>query len=197
MESVRWGIFGTGDIAHGIAGDFQFVADADLAAVASRTPGRAEAFARRFGVPCAHGSYRAMLEDASIDAVYIATPHSHHHDLALAAIGAGKAVVVEKSFTATYAGAQRIVEAARAKGVFAMEAMWTRFLPAISAAREVVAWTHRRCSRRAGRSARPPRFRSYPSPFRSGTGRWGASGRRRLRRELRPGLPGGCPGDPL
>ncbi|MEZ5086867.1 MAG: Gfo/Idh/MocA family oxidoreductase [Tessaracoccus sp.] len=140
MESVRWGIFGTGDIAHGIAGDFQFVADADLAAVASRTPGRAEAFARRFGVPCAHGSYRAMLEDASIDAVYIATPHSHHHDLALAAIGAGKAVVVEKSFTATYAGAQRIVEAARAKGVFAMEAMWTRFLPAISAAREVVAW---------------------------------------------------------
>ncbi|MDF1489294.1 Gfo/Idh/MocA family protein [Tessaracoccus caeni] len=140
MESVRWGIFGTGGIAQAVAGDFQFVADAELAAVASRTPERAQAFARRHGVARAHGSYRAMLDDPDIDAVYIATPNSHHHDLALAAIDAGKAVLVEKSFTATYAGAQRVVDAARAKGVFAMEAMWTRFLPAISAAREVVAW---------------------------------------------------------
>lgn len=140
MSSVRWGIFGTGAIAQAVASDFPFVADAELAAVASRTPDRATAFAGRHGVPRAHGSYRAMLDDPGIDAVYIATPHSHHHDLALAAIDAGKAVVVEKSFTATHAGAQRVVEAARVKGVFAMEAMWTRFLPAISAAREVVAW---------------------------------------------------------
>lgn len=140
MESVRWGIFGTGAIAQAVAGDLPLVGDAELVAVASRTPEKAQAFASRFDLPKAHGSYRAMLDDPDVDAVYIATPHSHHRDLALAAIEAGKAIVVEKAFTATYAGTRRVVEAARAKGVFAMEAMWTRFLPAFSAAREVAAW---------------------------------------------------------
>jgi predicted dehydrogenase len=71
--------------------------------------------------------------------VYIATPHPQHHAIALAAIRAGKAVLVEKAFTATLAGAEQLVAAARAAGVFAMEAMWTRFQPAVVRARELVA----------------------------------------------------------
>lgn len=140
MTTVRWGIVGTGAIAQAVAGDFQFVPGAVLAAVASRTPEHAAEFARRHGVPKAFGSYREMLESDEIDVVYVATPHPQHRDVALKAIEEGKAVLVEKSFTATLEGTKQIVEAARAKGVFAMEAMWTRFQPVIAAAREVVAW---------------------------------------------------------
>lgn len=140
MSNVRWGIVGTGAIAHGVAGDFQFVPGAELAAVASRTPEKAQAFASRHGVPRAFGSYQEMLESDEVDVVYIATPHPHHRDVALKAIDNGKAILVEKAFTATLSGARQVVEAAREKGVFAMEAMWTRFLPVVAAAREVVAW---------------------------------------------------------
>lgn len=140
MTTVRWGIVGTGAIAHAVAGDFQFVPGAELAGVASRTRANALQFAAQHDVRLAFGSYREMLESPDIDVVYIATPHPQHRDVALAAIANGKAVLVEKAFTATLAGAQEVVDAARAKGVFAMEAMWTRFLPVIAAAREVVAW---------------------------------------------------------
>lgn len=140
MTTVRWGIVGTGAIAQAVAGDFQFVPGAELVAVASRSPEKARAFAHRHGVRQWFGSYRAMLESDSIDVVYIATPHPQHRDVALKAIAEGKAVLIEKAFTATLAGAKQVVEAARAKNVFAMEAMWTRFLPVVAAAREVVAW---------------------------------------------------------
>ncbi len=129
-----------GAIAHGVAGDFQFVPGAELVAVASRTREKAQEFAARHGVAHAYGSYRELLESPEVDVVYIATPHPHHRDVALAAIANGKAVLVEKAFTATLAGAQQVADAARAKGVFAMEAMWTRFQPVVAAAREVVAW---------------------------------------------------------
>lgn len=140
MDTVRWGIVGTGAIAHGVAGDFQFVPGAELVAVASRSKPKAQDFAVQHGVRLAFGSYRELLESPDVDVVYIATPHPYHRDVALAAIANGKAVLVEKAFTATLAGAQQVVDAARAKGVFVMEAMWTRFMPVIAAAREVVAW---------------------------------------------------------
>lgn len=140
MGNVRWGIVGLGAIAHAVAGDFQFVPGAELAAVASRSQEKADAFAKKHGVPTAFGSYRELLESDAVDVVYIATPHPQHRDVALAAIENGKAVLVEKAFTATYDGAKQVVDAARATGVFAMEAMWTRFLPVVAAAREVVAW---------------------------------------------------------
>ncbi|HOA26342.1 MAG TPA: Gfo/Idh/MocA family oxidoreductase [Arachnia sp.] len=140
MSTVRWGIVGLGAIAHGVAGDFQFVPGAELAAVASRTKEKAQEFAARHGVKHAYGSYRELLESPEVDVVYISTPHPYHRDVALAAIANGKSVLVEKAFTATLVGAQQVVDAARAKGVFAMEAMWTRFQPVVAAAREVVAW---------------------------------------------------------
>lgn len=137
--NTRWGMAGLGRIANLVAGDFRHVPNAELVAVASRSPGRAEEFARRHGASRWYGSYRELIADPEVDVVYIATPHPHHHAIALAAIRAGKAVLVEKSITATLAGAEEIAAEARASGVFAMEAMWTRFQPAIVRTRELLA----------------------------------------------------------
>ncbi|MCA0251185.1 MAG: Gfo/Idh/MocA family oxidoreductase [Actinobacteria bacterium] len=134
--SVRWGIAGPGRMAAVMAADFAHVPGAELVAVGSRSAERAQAFADQFGIPRAL-DYDAFFA-ADIDAVYLATPHAQHTDLALAAIEAGKAVLIEKSFTISVADSIAIVEAARARGVFAMEAMWTRFLPAMIELRRMV-----------------------------------------------------------
>ena len=139
MQTIRWGIAGPGRIAANVAGDLALVEGTELAAVGSRSAERAEAFARAHGTDAtrAHGSYRELLDDDAVDVVYIATPHPQHADLAVAALEAGKAVLVEKTFTATLAGAWRVVDTARRHQVFAMEAMWTRFQPAVVRAREI------------------------------------------------------------
>ena len=121
-----------------MARDFGHVPDATLLAVASRSTERAEAFAAEHGVERAYGSYPAIMADPDVDVIYISTPHPQHLQVALAAIAAGKAVLVEKTFTATVAGAEQLVDAARTAGVFAMEAMWTRFQPAIVEARRLI-----------------------------------------------------------
>jgi predicted dehydrogenase len=139
MAPTRWGIAGLGRIAALVADDFAHVPDAELVAAGSRTPAHAEAFAREHGARRAHGSYAELIADPEVDVVYIATTHPQHYAIALAAVLAGKAVLVEKAFTATLAGAQEIVAAARERGVFAMEAMWTRFQPAVVRARELIA----------------------------------------------------------
>lgn len=139
-DDVRWGIAGPGRIALAVAADLALVPGARLVAVGSRDQGRAEAFAAAHGPEVrAHGSYRALVEDPDVDVVYVATPHPQHRPVALAAIAAGKAVLVEKAFTATLAGAEEVVAAARAAGVFAMEAMWTRFQPATAHLRSLLA----------------------------------------------------------
>lgn len=137
--TIRWGVAGTGKMADGFVRDFAHVPDATITAVGSRRPESAGTFAARHGIATAHGSYRALVEDPDVDVVYIATPHPQHHAIATAAIEAGKAVLVEKAFTATLAGAQEVVDLARARGVFCMEAMWTRFQPVVAHARELVA----------------------------------------------------------
>lgn len=139
-KQVRWGIAGPGRIAGTVAGDFGNVTNGELVAVGSRSLDRAQAFADEHVIPRAHGSYRALIEDDEVDAIYVATPHPQHRDIALAAIAAGKHLVIEKSFTATAAGTEQIIEAAKTKGdVFVMEAMWTRFQPTILAAKQVIA----------------------------------------------------------
>lgn len=139
MDTIRWGIIGTGSMARVFAGDFEYAQGAELVAVGSRSQEGADAFASEFDVPHAHGSYTGLLDDADVDVVYIATPHNFHRDIALAAIERGKPVLVEKAFTATLAGTEAVIEAARAKGIYCMEAMWTRFLPVIRTARQKVA----------------------------------------------------------
>jgi predicted dehydrogenase len=135
---IRWGIAGPGRIAEKVVEDLVHVPDAVVTAVGSRSIDRARAFAQRHQLPRAHGSYAELLRDPEIDAVYIATPHPQHHAVALAGIAAGKALLIEKTFTATVAGAEEIVNAARQQGVFVMEAMWTRFQPAIVTARRLI-----------------------------------------------------------
>jgi predicted dehydrogenase len=110
-----------------------------LEAVSSRSLERAEAFARRFDVPSAYGDHLDLVADPNVDAVYVATPHPAHHRVALDAIARGKALLVEKAFTATHAGAVEVIDAAREAGVFCMEGMWTRFQPAIVRLRELIA----------------------------------------------------------
>ncbi len=138
-QRIRWGIAGPGRMAALMAEAFPQVANGVLVAVGSRDPHRAEDFAAAHGIPRAHPSYDALVTDPDVDAVYIATPHPQHTDVALAAIDAGKAILVEKAFTATVADTARIIEAAQARGTFAMEGMWTRFNPGVAKIREVLA----------------------------------------------------------
>src|SRR5215212_2375256 len=136
---IRWGIVGPGRIAESLVKDFPVVDGARPVAVASRSLERAQAFADRHRIERAHGSYADIVADPDVDVLYVATPHPQHHAIALAALRAGKALLVEKSFTATAAGAVEVVNLARETGVFVMEAMWTRFQPAVVAVRELIA----------------------------------------------------------
>ena len=138
-REIRWGIVGPGRIAEDVVRDFPYVEHARVVAVASRSAARAEDYARRHGLDRAHGSYAAILADPDVDVLYVATPHAQHAAVALGAIAAGKALLVEKAFTATPAGAEQVVAAARAGGVFVMEAMWTRFQPAVVELRRLLA----------------------------------------------------------
>jgi predicted dehydrogenase len=139
VDIVRWAIAGPGRIADNVAKDFSLVPDAELVAVASRSAQRARAFADRHEIAHAHGSYRALIDDPGVDVVYIATPHPQHRAIALAALNVGKAVLVEKAFTVTPAATREVVALAQQTGVFAMEAMWTRFQPVIVRMRELLA----------------------------------------------------------
>jgi predicted dehydrogenase len=132
---IRWGFWGTGAIAHAVAGDLRRVEGAGLDAVASRTRANAERFARRWGVRKCYAGLDALLSDESIDIVYIASPNHCHAADSLAVIRAGKAVLCEKPFTLNLSQAEEVVNAARKQRVFCMEAMWTRFIPAVQEAK--------------------------------------------------------------
>ena len=136
---IRWGIVGPGRIAEKLVEDFVVVAGARPTAVASRSLERATSFAARHGLDRAYGSYGQLFADPDVDVVYVATPHTQHAAIARAALQAGKAVLVEKAFAATSAGAADVVALARATGIFVMEAMWTRFQPVVVHLRALIA----------------------------------------------------------
>ncbi|WP_250447947.1 Gfo/Idh/MocA family protein [Actinotalea sp. C106] len=136
--SIRWGVLGPGGIARTFARAVRDHTSSRIVAVGSRSEERAAAFASEFRVPTVHGSYEELVADPAVEAVYVASPHSEHRAHALLAIAAGKHVLVEKSFARNAAEAQEVVDAARAAGVFVMEAMWTRFLPHVVALRSVL-----------------------------------------------------------
>jgi predicted dehydrogenase len=138
--TIRWGICGTGRMANVVAAELAELSGSgpQLRAVGSRSREAAEAFAAHHGIPRAHSSYAALARDPDVDIVYLATPPSLHCENALACIEHGKAVLCEKPFALNGAETARMIRAARDRRVFLMEAMWTRFLPAIAAVREVV-----------------------------------------------------------
>ncbi|MGV9361561.1 Gfo/Idh/MocA family protein [Amycolatopsis sp. NPDC003731] len=133
---LRWGIMGTGGIAGAFARDLQLTESGVVAAVGSRSGGSAERFGGELDIPTRHSSYEALANDPDVDVVYVATPHPMHHANARLALEAGKPVLVEKPFTMNAEEARDLVDLARAKGLFLMEAMWTRFLPHIRHIRE-------------------------------------------------------------
>jgi predicted dehydrogenase len=138
-EPIRWGIIGTGRIARTFASDLAFTDDGVVAAVGSRSASSADAFGDEFDVPNRYDTYEELVDDDSIDAVYVATPHPMHFSNASLALEHGKPVLVEKAFTMNGREARDLVALARSKNLFLMEAMWTRFLPHVVALRELVA----------------------------------------------------------
>jgi predicted dehydrogenase len=130
--ALRWGILGTGLIADMFATDLALTDSGVVAAVGSRSRASADRFAREHGVDRAHASYESLVADPDVDVVYVATPHPMHRDNAILALEAGKPVLVEKPFTMNALEAREVVAVARENGLFAMEAMWTRFLPHIA-----------------------------------------------------------------
>jgi len=138
MAPIGWGILGTGSIARLFASDLQLLPDAEIAAVGSRSQARADAFGDDFGVSHRHDSYEALVEDETVDVVYVATPHTYHAEHAMRALEAGKAVLCEKPLTINVEEADRVIATARTEEQFLMEAMWTRFLPVMNDVRRFV-----------------------------------------------------------
>lgn len=136
--TIRWGILGTGGIARTFTEDLLLLGH-KVAAVGSRAPHTAQAFADRYGIGSAYGSYAELAADDQVDVVYVATPHSGHYDAARVCLEAGRGVLVEKPFTTNTADAEALVALARERGLFAMEAMWTRFNPIVTRLRELIA----------------------------------------------------------
>ena len=138
MDRIRWGIAATGGIARSFATGLDQLDDAETVAVASRTAERAEAFGAEFAIPHRHASYEALAADPDVDVVYVASPHSRHEADTRLFLEAGKSVLCEKPFALNAQQATRMVEAARARGLFLMEAIWSRFLPSYVALRRVL-----------------------------------------------------------
>ncbi len=129
---MQWAILGTGSVSRKFCLGLQALGgQATVGAVASRNPDNARAMAASLGLGRAVESYEAAVADPGTQAVYIATPPEHHEAHALLAFAAGKPALIEKPLAADAAAAARIAAVAETAGVFAMEAMWTRFLPLI------------------------------------------------------------------
>lgn len=139
MNKIRWGILGPGHIAHKFAQDLKLAEDADLVAVASRSLNRAKAFAEEYDISFAFGDYETLIKSDTVDVLYIATPHVAHKELSIAAMNHGKHVLCEKPLGINLAEVQELVETARINNVFLMEALWSRFNPAIIKAKELAA----------------------------------------------------------
>ena len=135
---IRWGILSTGRIASVFAGELSLLPEAELVAVGSRSGDSARRFAQEFNVSRTHDSYAALANDPDVDVIYVATPHPMHKDNCLLCLQAGKAVLCEKPFTINAGEAAEVIELAQEKQLFLMEAMFTRFTPALVKARQLL-----------------------------------------------------------
>ena len=138
-EKIGWGILGAGAIAARFATDLAKLPDARRVAVGSRSRDKAGAFAQAHGFERAHGSYEELIADEDVDIIYVATPHNFHREHSIACLRGGKAVLCEKPLAVNDGQVAEMIAVARSEGLFLMEAMWTRFLPAMVAVREWLA----------------------------------------------------------
>jgi len=137
-DIMRVGIIGSGWIAEKAAITLSGLQNCQAYAIGSRSQEKADAFARKWNIPKAYGSYQELIADADVDLIYVATPHSHHFDVTREALLAGKPCLVEKAFMANYRQAKEIVDLARARKVFIAEAIWTRYQPALTMVRKLI-----------------------------------------------------------
>ena len=126
---MKIGILGAGNISHTVAPALVALPEIECYAVASRDLGKAKAFAEEFGFEKAYDSYEALLSDPAVELVYVATPHSHHYKHMMLCLEHGKNVICEKAFTMNAQQAKRICAAAKERGLYAAEAIWTRYMP--------------------------------------------------------------------
>lgn len=138
-SKFKWGIIGPGNISKKFAQGLTGLDDAELYAVASRTPGKGEAFIEEFGGEKAYASYEELVADPKVDAVYVATPHVFHRDNSILCLKAKKPVLCEKPMTVCEKHTREMVDTARKEKVFLMEAMWTRFFPLMEEVRNLIA----------------------------------------------------------
>ena len=136
---MRIGILGAGSIARKMAETIRAMKDVESYAIAARDADRAEEFAETWGFTKAYGSYEEMLNDDKVDLVYIAIPHSHHHQWTMAALNAGRNVLCEKAFAANTAQAEEMIALAEQKNLLLTEAIWTRYMPSRKMIDEIVA----------------------------------------------------------
>jgi predicted dehydrogenase len=129
MKHLHWGIIAPGRIARKFAADLSLASNGSLYAVASRNKDRSEAFAKEFNAVKSYQSYEELCMDPQVDIVYIASPHHLHCEQSLMAIEHGKHVLCEKPLALNSKQARKMQQAAKDKGVFLMEALWSRFLP--------------------------------------------------------------------
>lgn len=137
-RAIFWGILGPGSIAHKFARDIRYVKDAKLLAVGSRDLKRARNFAEQYAIPKFFGSYEELVKDPEVDIIYIATPHGRHYEDIKLCLEHGKNMLCEKSFTLNARQAKEVVELAKKKHLFLMEALWTRFLPVMQKLKELL-----------------------------------------------------------
>ncbi|MCL2553794.1 MAG: Gfo/Idh/MocA family oxidoreductase [Actinomycetia bacterium] len=128
---IRWGILATGGIAATFTEALLTLPDAEVVAVGSRSTAAAKEFAGRYGIPRAYGSWAELAADDGVDVVYVATPHSAHRAAAGLCLAAGRAVLCEKAFTLNEREARELVDLARGRDLFLMEAMWTYCNPLV------------------------------------------------------------------
>ncbi len=136
---IRWGILGTGNIARQFAQGLAVLPDAELAAVGSRQMDTANTFADEFGVARRYATYAELAQDPEVDIVYVSSPHQAHKDDTILCLKSGKGVLCEKPFAINRGEAEEMVSVARKEKRFLMEAMWTRFLPAVAQVRTWIA----------------------------------------------------------
>ena len=135
---LRVGIIGTGWIAEKAAITLNGLTECEAYAVGSRSQETADAFAAKWNIQKAYGSYTELIADPDVDLVYIGTPHSHHYDVTKEALLAGKPCLVEKAFMANLRQSKEIVELAHERKVFLAEAIWTRYQPVVNMVRELI-----------------------------------------------------------
>lgn len=135
---MKVGIIGTGWIAEKAAITLNGLQECEAYAVGSRSIETAQAFAAKWNIAKACGSYRELLEDPDVDLVYVGTPHSHHYDVTRDALLAGKPCLVEKAFMANARQAEEIINLAHERKVFLAEAIWTRYQPAVGIVRSII-----------------------------------------------------------